>query len=130
MLAIPDNNATGIASRISIPESGTVERIKVGVDIEHSFIGDLRVTLTSPSGRRAILHAELGGSQDNLLVTYDSASPGELASMVGQPMKGDWVLSVIDRAGQDAGKLRRWSVELNTASIGFSIPAAAGSAKR
>lgn len=125
MIAIPDNSAAGIASTIAIAESGTVERIKVSVDIEHSYIGDLRLTLTSPAGRRAVLHARLGGSQDNLIVTYDSASPGELASMAGQPMKGDWVLSVADRAGQDEGTLRRWSIQLKTASAGVSIPAAA-----
>jgi subtilisin-like proprotein convertase family protein len=126
MMVIPDDNAAGIASTISIAQSGTVERIRVSVDIEHSFIGDLRVILTSPAGRRAILHTELGGSQDNLIATYDSASPGELASMVGQPMKGDWVLSVFDRAAQDEGTLRRWSIELKTASAGVAIPAAAG----
>ena len=125
MIAIPDNNAAGIASTIAIAESGTVERIKVSVDIEHPYIGDLRVTLISPAGRRAVLHARVGGSQDNLIATYDSASPGELASMVGQPMKGDWVLSIADRDAQDQGTLRRWSIALKTASVGVSIPAAA-----
>jgi M6 family metalloprotease-like protein len=123
MLAIPDDNATGISSTISITASGTVERIKVSVDIQHSYIGDLRVTLSSPSRRQAILHAQLGGSEDDLVVTYNSNSPGQLASMVGQPMKGDWVLSVVDRAGQDTGTLRRWSIELNAA---LSVPAVAG----
>jgi len=126
MLVIPDNNPAGIASTIPIGASGTVQRIKVSVDIEHTYIGDLRVTLTSPGGRRAILHAQLGGSQDNLVATYDSASPGQLASMIGQPMQGNWVLSVVDRAGQDVGKLRRWSIELKSASVGVSNAAAAG----
>jgi len=119
MMAIPDNSAAGIDSTITIAESGTVQRIKA-----HSYIGDLRVTLTSPGGRRAVLHAQLGGSQDNLVATYDSASPGQLASMIGQPMKGDWVLSVADRARQDVGTLRRWSIELTTAAAGMSAIAA------
>ncbi|MEO8127954.1 MAG: M6 family metalloprotease domain-containing protein [Bryobacteraceae bacterium] len=118
MLAIPDNTAAGIASTITISESGSVQRIKVTVDIAHSYIGDLRVTLTSPGGRRAVLHAQLGGSRDNLIATYDSASPGELAGMIGQPMKGDWVLNVADRARQDVGTLRRWSIELTTVAAG------------
>ena len=44
------------------PGPGRSRRIKVGVDIEHTWIGDLRVTLTSPAGRTAVLHAQLGGS--------------------------------------------------------------------
>lgn len=125
MVAIPDNNPAGVASSITIAESGNVERIKVSVDIKHTFIGDLQVSLTSPANRRAILHAQLGGSQDDLVATYDSSSPGELASMIGQAMKGNWVLSVVDRAGQDVGTLQRWSIELKSAPIG-NLAAAAG----
>lgn len=114
MAAIPDNVASGVASTISIAEAGTVEQIKVTVDIEHPFIGDLWVTLTSPTGRSTVLHAELGGSKDNLTATYDSASPGTLTDMVGQPIQGTWVLRVVDRAPRDVGKLRHWSIELKS----------------
>jgi len=122
MLTIPDNRTTGVSSAIAIAASGTVEHIKVSVDIEHSYIGDLRVVLNSPSGRRAVLHAQLGGSRDNLVETYDSASPGVLSSMRGQAMQGDWVLAVADRASQDIGKLKSWRIELTSASVGVSHP--------
>ena len=122
MLTIPDNRTTGVSSAIAIAASGTVEHIKVSVDIEHSYIGDLRVVLNSPSGRRAVLHAQLGGSRDNLVETYDSASPGVLSSMRGQAMQGDWVLAVADRASQDIGKLKSWRIELTSASVGVSRP--------
>ena len=126
MLAIPDNRAIGVSSAINITQSGTVAQIKVSVDIEHTYIGDLRVVLTSPSGRSAVLHARLGGSADNLVATYDSASPGTLTSMVGQPMKGDWMLNVSDRARRDVGKLRSWRIEIRSASVGVAVPASAG----
>jgi len=122
MLTIPDNKAAGVSSAIAIAASGTVAHIKVSVDIEHSYIGDLRVVLNAPSGRRALLHARLGGSQDNLVETYDSASPGVLSSMRGQAMQGDWVLAVSDRASQDTGKLKSWRIELTSASVGVSRP--------
>jgi len=125
-LAIPDNRTAGVRSSIAITSSGTVSRIKVTVDIQHPYIGDLRVTLTSPSGRRAVLHAQLGGSADNIAATYDSASPGVLASMIGQPMKGEWVLNVSDRAARDVGTLKRWKIELTPAQLGVSLPAVAG----
>jgi subtilisin-like proprotein convertase family protein len=120
MLTIPDNRATGVSSVIAIAESGTVAKIRVRIDIEHPYIGDLRVTLTSPGGRRAVLHAELGGPTDNLIAAYDSTSPGTLSSMVGQSMKGDWVLNVADRARRDVGTLRSWSIELRSAPVGVS----------
>ena len=124
-LAIPDADPVGVASVLAITASGTVAQIKVGVDITHTFVGDLSVELRSPAGRRAVLHAQLGGGADNLVTTYDSASPGVLASMVGQPMQGDWMLSVADRVGQDVGTLNKWRIELQSAPIGDAVVAAA-----
>ena len=76
MVGDPRQQADRRLQRHPIAASGTVAQIKVGVDIEHPYIGDLRVALHSPAGRRAVLHAQLGGSTDNLVATYDSASPG------------------------------------------------------
>lgn len=123
-LAIPDNQTAGVSSVINIAKSGTVSAIKVGVNIEHTFIGDLRVTLKSPGGKIDTLHAQLGGGADNLVATYDSASPGVLAAMIGQPMKGNWVLNVSDRARRDIGRLKSWKIELTSASVGVSAPSA------
>jgi M6 family metalloprotease-like protein len=117
MVTIPDNQVTGVSSTIRIGASGTVARVVLRLDILHSYVGDLRVELTSPSGRRAVLHAQIGGSSDNLVATYDSASPGVLTNMRGQPMLGDWILSVSDRASRDVGELRSWSLELTSAAV-------------
>jgi subtilisin-like proprotein convertase family protein len=111
-LTIPDNDLTGISSAITIAQSGTARALKVSVDITHTFIGDLRVELVAPSGQRAVLHNRVGGSQDNLIVTYDSTSAAALAALVGQAAQGHWVLQVTDLAGRDVGKLNAWSVEL------------------
>ena len=112
MASIPDNKSAGISSGITITQSGTVAQIKVKVDIQHTYVGDLRVALTSPTGRSTVLHPQLGGSADNLVATYDSGVPGVLSAMVGQPMMGTWLLNVSDRARIDVGKLRSWSIEL------------------
>ncbi len=34
-----------------------------------------------------------------------------LATLVGQPVGGNWVLRVTDLAGQDVGQLNKWSIE-------------------
>lgn len=122
MVAIPDNRQAGVTSTIAIAVSGVVQHIKVSVDIEHTYIGDLRVTLTAPNGTSTVLHGREGGAADNLTRTYDSASPGVLTSMVGQSMQGVWMLNVSDRAKRDAGKLRRWTIDLST--VAFAAPPA------
>ena len=127
MLAIPDNTPTGVSSAITITAVGdSFPAIKVGVNIKHPYIGDLRVTLSSPGGKVEMLHAQLGGSNDNLVATYDSASPGVLAAMLGQPMKGDWVLNVSDRAARDVGKFKSWKIDLKAAPMGSATNVVAG----
>lgn len=111
-LTIPDNDPAGVSSGITISQSGTVQTAKVALDITHTFIGDLRVELVSPSGQQAVLHNRTGGPQHNLIVTYDSASDTALANLIGQPMQGTWVLRVKDLAGQDVGTLNKWSLAL------------------
>lgn len=111
-LKIPDNDPTGVSNAIAIAQIGTARRIKVNVDITHTYIGDLRVELVAPSGQQAILHNRLGGSKDNLIETYDSASTTSLRNLIGQPIQGNWVMRVTDLAGRDVGKLNKWSLEL------------------
>jgi M6 family metalloprotease-like protein len=115
-LDIPDNITEGVSSTISVATPGVVRRIKVNIDISHTYIGDLLIELFSPTRRRAVLHSREGGADDNLIVSFDSDRPGELSTLVGQPMQGNWVLNVSDREARDVGKLRRWSLELESAS--------------
>lgn len=124
-IKIPDNRVAGVTSTLSIDESGTVGQIKVGVNIQHPYVGDLRVVLTSPGGRQAVLHAQLGGASDNLVTTYDSASPGVLTGMIGQSMQGVWSLNVADRARRDVGRLLEWRIELRSSAADASFPAMA-----
>jgi M6 family metalloprotease-like protein len=111
-LRIPDRDPAGVSSTLAVDAPGTVREIRVTVDITHTYIGDLRVELISPAGRRVLLHGQLGGAQDNLVMTYDSAPPSGLASLVGQPVKGTWLLRAADVVRQDVGTLNRWAIEI------------------
>jgi extracellular elastinolytic metalloproteinase len=127
-LTVPDNELAGVNSSITVTPSGAARSIKVSVDITHTYIGDLVVELTAPSGQRAILHDRSGGQQGNLITTYDSTTNAALAALVGQPIRGNWVLRVTDLAGKDVGKLNRWSLELaltdetNALDMSFDFP--------
>jgi M6 family metalloprotease-like protein len=111
-LAIPDADAAGVSSSLVVDRSGTVKRLAVAINITHTFIGDLRVELTSPTGRTAALHNRIGGSADNLVSTFDSQPPSPLAALVNQSAQGAWLLRVSDLAGRDVGTLNSWSLEI------------------
>jgi immune inhibitor A len=110
--AIPDNSTAGIGSALPFDATGTVQALELACSILHPYIGDLRVELVAPSGKVALLHDRVGGRTRDLVLGISSATSTALASLVGQPCTGNWVLRVIDLATADAGTLRAWSLRL------------------
>ncbi len=112
-LEVPDNDPAGIRSTVTFAEAARVAAIGVAVDIAHTYIGDLRLTLTAPSGARVVLHDRNGGGADNLRRTFDPATTPALATLAGQPLGGDWTLHVQDLAPVDIGRLDRWELAID-----------------
>ena len=125
-LAISDNTQRQSAtSTINVPANSTVSSISVLVDIVHTWIGDLKVILTSPDGTQAVLHNRTGSSTNNIIRTYNSSSYTALSSMMNTSTAGTWTLSVGDYAWGDIGALNRWGIGLTYApSSSSSIPPA------
>ena len=117
ILAIPDNEAAGVESVLHIEEEGLLKDIYIGIDIEHSYIGDLRVVLESPSAESVVLHDRQGGSSRDIIKTYDLDSYPGLRAFVGDRVQGEWTLSVSDHAGVDTGKLMFWELEFSIQKI-------------
>lgn len=111
-IGIPDNDPRGISDSLVTTRSGVIKELEVSVDITHTWIGDLRVTLTSPSGTTAVIHQRSGGSRDNLIERYDTAATPALAAFIGESGLGSWTLSVSDHAGRDLGKLNAWGLRV------------------
>jgi subtilisin-like proprotein convertase family protein len=111
-LQIPDNNPAGVSDGVDITGPGAVREVRVTVDITHTYIGDLRVALRSPSGREVVLHARAGQGADNILQTYDLSKVPDLARFAGDTAAGRWTLLVADLAGRDIGKLNRWELRI------------------
>ena len=107
-LAIPGKKAAGVRSDVVVEEQGTISTLRLEVDITHSYVGDLEVTLHGPDKRKVKVHRREKDGGDSLVVAYASADDGPLASFLGQPVTGIWTLQVADRAGRDVGKLNRW----------------------
>ncbi len=114
-LAIPDDDAAGVSSPLKVSHQGIISSIKVGVDITHTYIGDLRVVLTAPDNTQIMLHNRTGASTNDLVQTYDVHTTPDLAQLSGKSANGDWVLTVSDHAGIDVGKLRRWDLAIQLA---------------
>jgi serine protease len=113
---IPDVDAAGITSTINVSDDITVFASDIYVNITHTWIGDLTVMLTSPTGTSATLHNASGGSADNIDNTFSSAAfNGEVAT-------GDWILSVADNAAGDTGTLNNWAITIT--GIGEVLPSA------
>lgn len=110
-MLIPDNVPQGIRDSITIQTTGTIERIRLSVDISHSYIGDLKLELVSPQGKTLVLREKQGGDTDDLKESYDSDTL--LSALVGQEMVGVWTLKVSDLARQDTGKLRSWALDVD-----------------
>jgi len=104
-LAIPDNTPAGIVGRIEVSPQFTTTSVRVGVEITHTYRGDLRVTLVK-GDRTIVLHNNTGGSVDHLRQTFD------VPTFVGVEAAGAWELRVADTAATDTGTLDRWTIEL------------------
>jgi len=109
---IPDNNSSGIKDKIICDDEFAIDAIKISVDITHTYIGDLRVSLTSPSGTTVVLHNRLGGSANDLHAEFDTRSLPALLAMTGESVNGEWILHVQDLAAIDQGRLKSWSLEI------------------
>ena len=102
-VSIPDNNSTGVISNLSVDRAGQAGTIDVAVDIKHTYIGDLKVTIIAPDGASAVLHNRTGGSANDLLQSY-SINAGT------RDAAGNWQLKVSDHAGADTGYIDSWSI--------------------
>ncbi len=114
-LAIPDNNPTGVASSLTVAGTGTITGVHVSVDITHTYIGDLEVSLIGPDNTVVLLHNRTGGSADNIATTYpDATAPaGSLGAFTGKAIAGTWKLKVRDLAALDTGTLNQWTLTLD-----------------
>ncbi len=115
---------------INIPNDVTIEDINIGVDISHSYIGDLSIAIVSPNNTEILLKTNndcndeqnLVGIFDDDAITYNCAnadkninqkSINDLLSIFNdENISGDWTIRLGDGQPQDTGKLNSWFIEL------------------
>jgi len=141
---ISSTRTSTVTSSISLSGlSGSVQDVNVSLNINHTWISDLRITLIAPDGTRIILFNRHGGSGDNLLgTTFDDAGsigiangsapfsgtfkPYQLLSALnGKNPNGVWRLEVRDYYRLDGGKLDNWTLTLGLSGAGQARAAGA-----
>jgi subtilisin-like proprotein convertase family protein len=154
--SIPDNSTGGVTNTLTVADDVSLIDVDVRVQISHSWVGDLKLELRSPSGttvtlldRPGVPGSTYGCSDDDMDVTFDDASGtvlesycnsstpwyvgvaapvGALSAFSGESTAGDWQLIVSDHATGDTGSITGWELITKPAISGTCIACAGGTA--
>jgi subtilisin family serine protease len=101
---IPDNGAAVTSPIIVSGITGNAPAaLKVGVDIVHTYRGDLVIDLIAPDGTAFRLQNSSNDSGDNIVQTYTVDASAKAAN-------GTWKLQVKDVAQADTGYINSWKL--------------------
>jgi uncharacterized repeat protein (TIGR01451 family) len=126
----------------TVAANAQVTDVNIGVQLTHTYRGDIRATLISPTGTVVNLITNVGTSADNLNVLFDdsaaasvsthttndntTAAPpyqrtfrpeASLASFNGEGSAGTWQLTICDSLNSDSGNFTRTDLTLTTVPI-------------
>lgn len=116
-------------STITVTQDVTIAEVQVeSLNITHTFVSDLTITLTSPAGTVVSLFEQECGSAQDLLINFDDGADfttvcpaddggtyqpvGSLSDFAEENALGDWTLSVTDAFPQDQGTINGWNLVL------------------
>ncbi len=130
-LEISSTERTTVISKIAFFEDLKVDDINVRLNIDHEYLEDLVVTLTSPSNTVVPLIASSCGNLKNVDAIFDDSATsfecgatsttaikgtvkplGSLSSFKGESVLGEWTLTVVDNASKDGGVINEFSLDI------------------
>ncbi len=100
-IAVPDNNAAGVSVPLHLDADIRIESVELVLSIDSTYIGDLEISLTAPSGTRSVFATSRWDSQHGL--------SGHVFTSVrhwDESSAGTWTLHLADRGPQDLSVLR------------------------
>jgi subtilisin-like proprotein convertase family protein len=139
-LVIPDDDAGGVASTINVGTTGPIRDVDVRVtELDHEWVGDLRMDLTAPDGTTVRLVEHPGGPDNSgkgfgfIDTWFDDEAPTAIS--IGAPYTGrfrpqndqlsrfdgrqqphsNWTLRVRDLFQGDEGTLDEWRIDITPA---------------
>lgn len=131
-VTISSSGTPTVTSTLTIGASGTIDDVNLlNLDISHTWINDLIITITSPQGMSVTVINQICNSEDNILTNLDDEAPNPysalpcpptnngtyqpfsaLSAFDGEEVNGTWTLTVEDVFNQDGGSLNAWSLEV------------------
>lgn len=123
---IPDNGSVTDVITVPAPAGGAgILDLDVAIDVNHTYMGDVRLELTSPCGTTIMLFDGSCGSDDDMQALFDDESTvdiatwcsfrigdvmpvGSLSDFDNEVITGDWTLTASDIAGGISGTLIKW----------------------
>ncbi|MDE3245721.1 MAG: proprotein convertase P-domain-containing protein, partial [Acidobacteriota bacterium] len=141
--AIPDSGNM-VDQVINVPTVGTISDVNVKIRLNHTWDGDLSISLVSPNGTVVPLSSNRGGSGDNFgsgatdcsgtFTVFDDAAAtaisggsapfigtfrpeSPLSAMNGGPANGNWTLKINDCCAFDSGTLYCWQIEITSGAV-------------
>jgi subtilisin-like proprotein convertase family protein len=131
---LPDNNAGGVTSSITVTDPDIVEDVNITFNITHPFDADIDMTMMSPALRS--LFTDIGFTGNDFIdTTLDDEAPGPIPDssseapftgsyqpeggpvlyvLDGQPAAGTYTLKVADDKDNDTGTFESWSVTIES----------------
>ena len=131
-LTIPTTANFSGTSTINVPSGASISDVNVNVNITHSWINDLTVSLTSPAGTVVQLFSrqcDPNTGINDVNATFDDSGvlvvcgnfPGISGTVIpsqalsvfnGQSPIGNWILTVADGFTGDGGSLNDWGLTI------------------
>ncbi len=128
-ITISSTGTPTITTSVFFWEDLPISDVNVNLELDHSYLEDLVITLISPEGTRVALLSNTCGDLNNINAVFDdegdpitcngnpavsgTVSPlGSLASLKGESILGEWILEIKDTAASDGGTLIGFSLDV------------------
>jgi subtilisin-like proprotein convertase family protein len=141
-LPIPDDDAAGVPSTINVDTDGIIIKdLDVRItDLDHGWVGDIRMDLTAPDGTTVRLVEHAGGPDNDgnhfVNTVFDDEATSAIAAGApytgrfrpqndqlsrfdGKELDGPWTLRVRDLFEAAEGTLDAWRLEITPAACSF-----------
>ena len=129
-IEIDSATANTVTSPIHIDDVwGVPADVTVNLNLDHTQVQDLTITLIAPDGTSSVLVSGHGGASDNFTdTTFNDTAPTPIADgtapftglfrpeeslmpLVDSGISGTWTLEIVDGASGEGGMLQNWSID-------------------
>ncbi len=128
-ITISSSGTPTITTSILFVEDLPISDVNVNLQLDHTYLEDLIITLISPSGTEVTLLSNNCGADNDLNAVFDDdgdpivcgenpaisgtvAPIGFLSSLNGESILGEWILEIEDTAASDGGTLVDFSLDI------------------